>query len=136
MVGFLLDTNVLSEVIKPRPTRSVIDRLRRYQADALFTSVVCVYEMRYGAARSPRKDELWRRLKADVFPRVQILPLDPSSALLAADLRGELETQGLPMGPEDLLIGATALAHDLTVVSRNVRHLSRIVGLVVEDWWT
>ena len=135
MAGYLLDTNVLSEVIKPRPAPKVIDHLRRHQTEELFTSVVCVYEMRYGAARSPRKDELWRRLKAEVFPLVQILPLGPASALLAADLRGELEKQGLPLGLEDLLIGATALAHDLTVVSRNVRHLSRIEGLVVEDWW-
>jgi tRNA(fMet)-specific endonuclease VapC len=135
VAGYLLDTNVLSEVVKPQPSRKVIDRLRHLQNEELFTSVICLYEMRYGAARSRKKDELWRRLKAEVFPLVQILPLDPAAALLAADLRGQLERRGLPLGWDDLFIGATALVGNLIVVTRNVRHLRRLEPLVVEDWW-
>lgn len=136
MAGYLLDTNVLSEVIKPQPAPAVMRHLRETQSSELFTSTICVYELRYGVARSPNRDALWHRLKTQVLPLVQILPLHPAAALLAADLRDQLERQGQLTGLEDLLIGATALTHDLAVVTRNVRHLGRIDGLPVEDWWT
>ena len=135
MNGFLLDTNVLSEVIKKRPEPSVLARLREVAPDSVFTSVVCVTELRYGARRRPGAEVLWERIAREVLSRVRVLPFGEKEALRAGDLLAELETAGQPIGIEDVLIGATALAGSLTVATRNVRHFRRLPGLAVECWW-
>jgi tRNA(fMet)-specific endonuclease VapC len=133
--GYLLDTNVLSEVIKKRPEPKVLARLREIAAYSVFTSVVCVTELRYGARRRPGAEALWERIAREVLSRVEVLPLGESEALRAGDLLADLEAAGEPIGIEDVLIGATALVGSLTVATRNVRHFRRIRGLVVESWW-
>jgi predicted nucleic acid-binding protein len=133
--GYLLDTNVLSEIVKKRPSPAVVERMRAAPATALHTSSVCVMELRYGAARSPHGAVLWERMRRDVLSRVVVLPLGDREATRAGEVLADLEARGAPIGLEDVLIGATALAADLTVVTRNVRHLARIDDLRVEDWF-
>lgn len=135
MSGYLLDTNVLSEVLKKRPEPRFLERLRGVPARQLSTSAVCVTELRYGAARDPRGMRLWERIAREVLARVRILPLGEAEAIRAGDVLAALEAQGRPIGIEDVLIGATALEAGLTVVTRNVRHFDRIPGLAVESWW-
>ncbi len=135
MNGYLLDTNVLSEVIKKRPSTSVMSRLRDMPQDALYTSSVCVMELRYGAVRSPGGAALWERIRRDILQRVKVLPLREADATRAGEILAELEARGAPIGIEDVMIGATALTGDLILVTRNVRHLNRIPGLAVENWW-
>jgi tRNA(fMet)-specific endonuclease VapC len=133
--SYLLDTNVLSEVIKKRPEPSVMARLREIVPDSVFTSVVCVTELRYGARRRPGAEALWERIAREVLARVRVLPFGEKEALKAGDLLADLEAAGQPIGIEDVLIGATALVGSLTVATRNVRHFRRIPGLTVESWW-
>ena len=135
MSGYLLDTNVLSEVIKKRPEPSVLARLREVAPASVFTSAVCVAELRYGARRRPGGDALWERIAREVLSRVRVLPVGEREALRAGDLLADLEAAGQPIGIEDVLIGATALAGSLTVATRNVRHFRRLPGLAVESWW-
>lgn len=135
MTGYLLDTNVLSEVVKKRPEPSVLARLREIAPESVFTSVVCVTELRYGAQRRPGAEALWERITREVLNRVRVLPLGEKEALKAGDLLADLETAGRPIGIEDVLIGATALVGSLKVATRNVRHFRRLPGLVVESWW-
>jgi tRNA(fMet)-specific endonuclease VapC len=133
--GYFLDTNVLSEVIKKRPEASVLARLREIAPGSVFTSVVCVTELRYGARRRPGAEALWGRIAHEVLSRVGVLPLGEREALRAGDLLADLEAAGEPIGIEDVLIGATALVGSLTVATRDVRHFRRLRGLVVESWW-
>ena len=135
MTRYLLDTNVLSEVMRKRPDAGVVRRLRSVPADALATSVVCVMELRFGAARRAAR-KLWDRIEAQVLGRVEVLPLAEAEAIAAGDLLAVLEKRGEPIGVEDVWIAATALVRGLKVVTRNVRHFSRIDGLAVESWWT
>ena len=135
MSGYLLDTNVLSEVIRKRPEPRVVERLRDVPAGSIFTSVVCVTELRYGARRRPEGDVLWERIAREVLSRVRVLPFGDAEALRAGDLLAALESAGQPIGIEDVLIGATALVGSLTVATRNVRHFRRLPGLAVESWW-
>ena len=135
MNGYLLDTNVLSEVIKKRPEPSVLARLREVSPGSVFTSVVCVTELRYGARRRPGADVLWERIEGEVLSRVRVLPLGEREALRAGDLLADLEAAGQPIGIEDVLIGATALVGELTVATRTMRHFRRLPGLAVESWW-
>jgi tRNA(fMet)-specific endonuclease VapC len=134
--GFLLDTNVLSEVIRRQPDEGVLRRLRTLAPQYLFTSSICVMELRFGAARVPHGAALWERIRREVLPLVTILPVGEAAALRAGDLLAALESRGERIGVEDLLIAATAFTHGLSVATRNVKHLSRVAGLEVESWWS
>ena len=136
MTGYLLDTNLLSEIIRKRPSPDVMQRLHEARNERLTTSVVCVTELRYGAARHPQGETLWRRIAEDVLSKVEILPLAQHGAVIAGDFLAHLARQGTPIGVEDVLIGATARAQDLTVVTRNTRHFSRLPGVRIESWWS
>ena len=133
--GYLLDTNVLSELVRKRPSPAVVERLRQLAHEDLATSALCVTELRHGAARHPQGQALWERLQGEVLSHVRILPLGTLEAERAGETLAALEAVGTPVAIEDVLIGATALVHDLTVATRNVRHFERIPGLRVESWW-
>ena len=135
MNGYLLDTNVLSELVRKRPSERVIERMRAVPPESLLTSSICVMEIRYGAARHPQGQALWERISREVLPRIRVLPLTMAEAEKAGDLIAFLEARGAPIGLEDVLIGATALVNGHTTVTRNVRHFDRIDGLKVESWW-
>ena len=133
---YLLDTNVLSEVIRKEPNRGVLKRLDEISPRDAMTSVVCVAELRHGAARVAHGADLWKRISREILSHVDILPLGEAEAIRAGDLLATLEARGEPIGMEDVWIGATALEHQLTVVTRNLKHFRRIAGLVSESWWT
>jgi tRNA(fMet)-specific endonuclease VapC len=135
MSGFLVDTKVLSEVLKRRPSPSVMGHLRAVPPAAVLTSVICVMELRFGAARQPDGVRLWARIEREVLSRVTVLPFDAAASLRAGEVRAHLEAAGTPIGLEDIMIGATALSRGLTVASRNTRDLGRIAGLAVVNWW-
>lgn len=135
MTGYLLDTNVLSELVRKRPFPGVTARLRSFPQDQLVTSSVCVTELRYGAARHPQGDVLWKRIANEVLAHIRIVPLGSKEAERAGELLAELERRGEVIGIEDVLIGATALENDFAVATRNVRHFNRLDGLLVESWW-
>lgn len=135
MISYLLDTNVLSEIIKKRPSEGVRARLDALEGEA-FTSAICVMELRFGAARHRERDKLWQRIADQLLSRVTILPITAEVAVRAGEILAALEKRGRPIGTEDVLIGATALVHDLAVATRNDDHLGRIDGLDVENWWT
>ena len=131
---YLLDTNVLSELIRLRPDPLVETRFET-EPRALFTSVICVEEIRYGAKIGPPGNRLWERSQTEVFPRLTILPFDEALAIAAADLRAEWKVAGKPTGYRDGLIAATAKAKGLVLVTRNTRHFDHVSGLQVENWF-
>ncbi len=135
MSGYLLDTSVLSELVRKKPSRDVVRRLRQLRGSKLTTSSVCVLELRHGTARHPQGGQLWRRLADTVLSRVEILAFGEMEARSAGDLLAALERNGAVIGLEDVLIGVTARIRGLTMVTRNVRHFERIEGLNVESWW-
>jgi tRNA(fMet)-specific endonuclease VapC len=131
---YLLDTNVLSELMRLRPDPRVEARFES-EPELLLTSVICLEEIRYGAKIAPPGNKLWERFTADLRPHLTILPLDESAASLAGDLRAEWKTRGTPIGYRDGLIAATAWANSLVLVTRNVRHFDHVTGLKIENWF-
>jgi tRNA(fMet)-specific endonuclease VapC len=93
-----------------------------------------LYELVYGASRSQASPALKARLEA-LLRSLPILPFGEAEARTAARIRADLETAGKPIGPHDVLIAATALAHGATLVTRSVREFRRVKGLRVEDWY-
>lgn len=135
MTGYLLDTNVLSELMRKRPSPAVVRRVQGLARRELFTSSLCFMELRFGAARHPKGVGLWERIREEIEPLVSILPLGYEEATRAGEVLADLEARGTLIGLEDVLIGSTALVHGISVATRNVKHLERIEGLVVENWW-
>lgn len=130
----LLDTNALSELVKKRPRPAFLARLRRHPADVFFTSTICVMELRHGSRRREDHATFWARITHEILARVTILDFGVPEALVAGDVLAHLARRGELIGVEDLLIGATALAREYTVVTGNVRHFERIPNLRVENW--
>jgi tRNA(fMet)-specific endonuclease VapC len=129
---YALDTNSLSYFLKGRGR--VGERLLAQPPAKVGLPSVVLYELVYGASRSQAPPDLKARLEA-LLRSLPILPFGEAEARAAARIRADLETAGKPIGPHDVLIAATVLAHGATLVTRNVREFRRVKGLRVEDWY-
>ena len=133
-MAFLFDTNAISELFRRRPNQEFVNWLFTLPRDQQFTSAVVCGELLAGA-RGTSNPDLWLgRYRTQVFSRITILPFDVACAEKYGEVRAALRAAGTPIGEPDTLIGATALAHDLTVVSANVKHFKRIPGLEVRPF--
>lgn len=130
----LLDTNILSELVKKKPNPNFLSRLSSLPVRHLYTSMICLMELRYGAALREDFEGFWSKLVEQVISQVQVLPLGSKEGLLAGDILDRLRKKGQMIGLEDILISATALSHHLVLVSANTRHFSKVEGLLVENW--
>ena len=131
MSRFLLDTSILSDLVR-NPQGRVAARINDVGEARICTSVIVAAELRFGAAK--RGSE---RLTAHVeliLDRIEVQPLDRPADRLYARLRAQLEAVGTPIGGNDLLIAAQALATGCIVVTDNDREFSRIDDLKVENW--
>lgn len=132
---YLLDTDVLSNLLKRAPSMALITKLAAVPAEWQFTSSITLGELLYGARRGgPLADNLLAQIETRLLPELPVLPFDASAARRYGDLRSELERRGTPLADADLRIAAIALARGLTVVTGNVRHFRRVPDLSVENW--
>lgn len=131
-MSFLLDTNICIFALN-QSSPGLEARLRRAKRSELHVSSVTVAELFYGAARSKRSTANTERVIAFVEP-LRELPFDHAAAETYASLRAHLASKGKPIGPMDLLIAATALAHGLSVVTNNRKEFDRFPALRTEDW--
>jgi tRNA(fMet)-specific endonuclease VapC len=128
---YLLDTNIISDLVR-RPRGPVADRISEVGEEAVCTSIVVAAELRYGAAKS---GSLRMAERVDLLlPALEILPLESPVDHRYAEIRHYLAKQGTPIGPNDLLIAAHAMAADLMLVTANTREFQRIPSLRIENW--
>ncbi len=131
---YLLDTDVLSNLVRKSPSPVLLSRLASIPGEMLHTTAINAAEIHYGAARSARGDEILRVFEEIVFPRLTILSFDAGSAPVFGGLKAKLEARGQTRSEPDLRIAAIALQHKLTLVTGNIRHFAGIPRLRVEDW--
>jgi tRNA(fMet)-specific endonuclease VapC len=129
---FLLDTNVCIRILNGSAP-PVAARLQATSPAEVRLCAIVKAELVYGARKSARVDDNLRLLRRFFAPLVS-LPFDDRCAEEAGLIRLDLERSGRPIGPNDLLIAATARAHDLTLVTHNLREFGRIPGLGIDDW--
>jgi tRNA(fMet)-specific endonuclease VapC len=128
---FLLDTNVLSQLIRD-PRGPVAMRLATAGEAQVFTSIVVAGELRYGAQKkgsrmlTDRVDQL--------LASIEVAPLETGVDRIYADIRNALESSGQIIGANDLLIAAHALEQEATLVTDNVAEFQRVTGLHIENW--
>ena len=129
---YLLDTNVCIHAINGR-VPAIGRRLQVLKPDNIGLCAIVCFELWFGACRSihPKKS---RAIQQRFVGQFISLPFDDRAAEICARLRADLASKGTPIGPYDLQIAAIALAHDLTLVTHNVREFRRVVNLKFDDW--
>jgi toxin FitB len=115
-VTFLADTNILGELTRPRPNRGVM--VWAAQVDSLNLSVVTLEEIHYGLSWRPN-DRITSWFERFLTEQCRVLPVTDDIARRAGDLRGRFRAKGETRSQADMLVAATALAHRLTLVTRN-----------------
>ena len=134
MPRYLLDTNILSDLIK-NPQGSVAQKIASLPAedrDTLATSIIVAAELRYDATKKG-SPQLTDRVES-LLEALDVLPLESEADRLYGTIRVAREQQGTVIGGNDLLIGAHALSVDATLITDNIREFGRIVGLRIENW--
>jgi tRNA(fMet)-specific endonuclease VapC len=128
---YLLDTNVVSDLVR-NPQGKVAQHIRKVGEGEVCTSIIVAAELRYGAAKkgSPR---LSSQLEI-VLGVLEVLPFETPADAAYGLLRTRLEQAGTPIGANDLLIAAQALALGYTIVTDNEKEFARVDDLLRENW--
>lgn len=130
----LLDTNVAIDILRGRKRR-VRDELQLASASSVIAlSAITVFELAYGAFKSQHPAVHRARLSALLASDLTVLPFETDDAEVAGRIRASLATAGISIGPYDLLIGAQALRHNLTLVTADTAEFGRIAGLKLATW--
>ncbi|NES20555.1 MAG: type II toxin-antitoxin system VapC family toxin [Symploca sp. SIO3E6] len=130
---YLLDSNVCIRLLNESSSSNMAQKLAALTPEDIRLCSVVKSELYYGAYKSARCDRNLAKLNR-FFSQFISLPFDDNTASIAGQVRAQLDVAGTPIGPNDLLIAAIALYHDLTLVTHNTREFSRISGLKYEDW--
>lgn len=130
-MSYLLDTNMVSDLVR-RPHGPVAQRIREVGEAAVCTSIIVAAELRYGATKKGSA-RLTAQLEA-VLGALDVLPFETPADAAYGLLRARLEHAGQPIGGNDLLIAAQAVALHCTLVTDNEREFARISELPRENW--
>lgn len=130
---YLIDTDII--IYSFKGIQVVTDNLRRHRTKPIAISVISYGEIVYGARKSNQTERnlATAHRVAEIYP---MLPVTQSVIETFAGIRADLEIEGTPLDDMDLLIAATALTHNLVLVTNNEKHFSRIPGLSTSNWAT
>jgi tRNA(fMet)-specific endonuclease VapC len=129
---YVLDTNTLIYYFKGQG--QVAQNLADISAEEVIISTIVVFELQVGIAKSNSPAKRTQQLQ-QLLSRVNQVDFDRNMAVSAATIRAQLEQQGTPIGPMDVLIAGVAMSLQATLVTHNVREFSRIPGLSIADWY-
>jgi len=129
---YVTDTNTLIYFFKG--SGSVSQKLLSIPPKEIGVPAIVLYELEVGIAKSKAPRKRMKQLEALVSV-IQILPFTAKEARTSAMIRAGLERKGLPIGPIDILIAGTALAHQAILITHNVKEFKRIPKLHIEDWY-
>jgi tRNA(fMet)-specific endonuclease VapC len=129
---FLLDTNACISILRNRGS-NVARRLRQAPSGTVALCSVVKAELYFGAYKSQQPGQTLARL--DQFVRMfHSYAFDDAAAGFYGRIRADLAARGTPIGPNDFMIAAIALANNLILVTHNTREFARVTGLIIEDW--
>lgn len=127
----MLDTNIVSELAR-NPQGRVTEHIAKVGPDSICVSIVVAAELRFGCAKKGSA-RLTAQIEA-ILESMPVLALDAPADAEYGRIRNELESAGTPIGPNDMLIAAHALASGAVVVTANIGEFNRVQGLRVENW--
>jgi len=130
---FLLDTDTIIYSLKGN--ECVVRNLERHQYDTLKISVISLMELYFGAYKSERTNANLAKVRR-IEKSIPTITVDFFISETFGMIKSQMESQGTPLDDFDLIIAATALAHNLVLVTNNQKHFRRIDGLKLENWTT
>ena len=128
-MAYLFDTDAISELLRPRPAPAYVEWLTGVPRKDQFTSAVVIGELYRGAFRSPARERHLVNIRQRIIPAVTVLPYDVAIAEVYGLLSAQLEEAGQALADADLQIAATAVYHNLELLSGNLKHFARIPQL-------
>jgi len=128
---YLLDTNILIYALKGVP--AVVASLERHRNSPLAVSAITLMELYYGAHKSQRVESNLAKVRT-IERSLRVIPVDVEAVETFGALKARLEVAGTPLDDFDLVLAATALAHNLTLVTNDTRHFGRVPGLCLANW--
>ncbi len=137
---YLLDTNMVSEIMKPNPDKNVISKISEYEKLIALPSTVWT-ELMFGVNTMPdgkRKDFIFSKLVDDIQAAYEIIQYDNHAAWIQADIRSRLQENGTPVDFPDTQIASIAISNGMILVTRNTKHfepIKEISTLMVENWF-
>ncbi|MGD0465557.1 MAG: type II toxin-antitoxin system VapC family toxin [Gammaproteobacteria bacterium] len=131
-LSYLLDTNICIYIIKKEP-KLVLNKFKQFSPGDIGISSVTLAELYYGVEKSSQIEKNRSALENFLLP-LEILLFDDQAAIVYGEIRANLEKNGTPIGPLDLMIAAHTKSRGLTLVTNNTKEFVRIAGLLVENW--
>lgn len=128
-MAFLFDTNAISELLRKRPAPLYLQWIENVPRAEQFTSAVAIGELYRGAFRAQIPERHLDNIEVRILPALTVLPFDVAVARVYGEIRARLEKEGQPLEDADLQIAATAIYHDLEIVTGNLKHFERIPGV-------
>jgi tRNA(fMet)-specific endonuclease VapC len=129
---YLLDTCVISDFVKGEPGTQI--RLKQTPPSEIAVSVITVMELAYGLELNPQRAKKIKPVIDNFLSSIMLLPFSVTESESAAQIRATLKVLGQPIGAYDVLIAATALQHQLIVLTANQREFDRVPNLQTENW--
>ena len=129
---YCLDTNICIYFLKGK-FPSLINKIYGHNPNDIKLPSIVKAELLHGAERSVRKDENIKKIKKFIVP-FETIPFGGFAAEYYAVIKAKLENNGAPIGPNDLIIAATAISINATLVTNNIREFMRVDGLRCENW--
>lgn len=132
MIRYMLDTNTIVYATKRNPA-CVLKKLLSLDPPEICISAIIMAELEYGVSHSSRPDQN-RSAMLLFLSHITVLPFDADAAFEYGMIRHHLQSQGMVIGGNDMLIAAHAKAENLVLVTHNTREFSRVSGLRLDDW--
>ena len=135
-MSLLLDTNVISELVKPEPNAQVIKHFYQHKDEIAISSIVW-HELRFGWLKMPdgQKKQIIGSFLHDVVAMIPILAYDEKAAKIHAEIRIQTQQKGLNIPFVDGQIAAIAIAQGLTLITRNIKDFNAIEGIRLNNWF-
>ena len=137
---YLLDSNIVSEIIKPEPNFNVIKKIGEHNSDCAIGAPT-LHEMLYGYHKLPEgiyKKYLGKYILDDVMDSFKVKSYTEKASMIHSEIRANAEKIGKPVPFSDSMIASIALANHMVLVTRNTRHftaIQEVSGLQVENWF-
>lgn len=131
---YLLDTDTVSSLIKPKASTHIKTHLAEVADDDLAISVITLMELYLGFYLSGQPESVRQFIEDWVLPSISVIDLDPAQAQQAAEIQSFLRQKGRVLDWLDVMIAACALTYGCVLVTGNTRHFQRIPDLIIENW--
>lgn len=134
MLKYLLDTNIISNLIRPQPSPILLKHIADTPATEYAIWAITLGELVFGALRAPETQQKYLVPINQITKGIKVLPYDEKAARRYAEIQADLTRSGKSIGYADMQIAGIALARKLIFVTNNVRHFARIPHLTIENW--